>query len=370
MKCGCLESGRMTLSELHLAFKHLEEDLSLELKNQQSTNSSFENSVKERIKNWPAGLSQRLLDELFGLGPLQSLITDENLSEILILAHDNIVVEKNTRLEKYEDHFLSEWTYRNFVQRLFVLAQARTDLNHAAADASWNGFRLHLIQKPLVTGEYQISFRRHPKTKWNFEILCNKNFMTELQAQSLRRILDAKKNLLVVGPTGAGKTTLLKALLNEVSRDERCVILEDTQELEAPNDFSTHLLARHISSSELRDYSLGDLLKQSLRMRPDRIVVGEVRGGEAKDLLLALSSGHHGSLGSLHASSVQEALFRLEFLIQMGAPQWSLESIRRLIFLSLQTLVVVEKNPSGRRLEGIYNLASLEPSGFLIEKII
>ena len=361
----------MTLSELYLAFQSLESDLLRDLKLGQGSTSTIqiEENVKNKIKNWPRPLAQRLLDELFDFGPLKALLADTSLNEVLVLDFDNIVVEKGHRLEKAEDHFLSPWTYRNFVQRLFTLTQAKTDLNHAAVDTQLNEFRIHIIQKPLVNSDFQISFRRHPKIKWNFEMLCNSGTLTSENADLLKQLIDEKKNLLIAGPTGSGKTTLLKACLNELPQNERVVVIEDTHEIDAPNEFSSHLLCRQSESDHLKNFTLSDLLRQSLRMRPDRLVVGEVRGGEAKDLLLALSTGHGGSFGTLHAASVQETLFRLEFLIQMGAPQWSLESIRRLIFLSLQNIVIVGKSEQGRSVKAIHRLTSLETSGILTEQM-
>jgi pilus assembly protein CpaF len=147
------------------------------------------------------------------------------------------------------------------------------------------------------------------------------------------------------------------------------VILEDTDELPRPNSASTKLLTRSLASAELPEITLADLLRQSLRMRPFRIVMGEVRGAEAKDLILALATGHSGSLGTLHASEARQALLRLEMLIQLGAPQWSVQAIRQLIQLSVDVLVVCGNRDGHRCLEGIFRVAALESFGFLLEPI-
>ena len=152
--------------------------------------------------------------------------------------------------------------------------------------------------------------------------------------------------------------------------NERVILIEDTQELALPNSASTRLLTRKDAQGVLPIIDQMELVKQSLRMRPDRIVMGEIRGAEAKDLLMALSTGHSGSFATLHATDPQQALLRLEMLIQLGASFWSLEAIRNLIFLSLQNVIVVGRSPSGVRvLKGIYVLSSRETSGILVERL-
>jgi pilus assembly protein CpaF len=173
----------------------------------------------------------------------------------------------------------------------------------------------------------------------------------------------------LIGPTGSGKTAVLNACLAEISKDERVVILEDTDELRCANPLSTKLLSRWDSQKILSEVTLSDLVRLSLRLRPDRLVMGEVRGPEAKDLLMALSTGHRGSLATLHAETAQQALLRLEMLIQLGAPQWSLQAVRQLIHLSLDVIVVLKMEGRRRRLHGMWRLSSLETFGFTLEPI-
>ena len=178
-----------------------------------------------------------------------------------------------------------------------------------------------------------------------------------------------QENLLFIGPTGCGKTTVLGACLRELRGDERAVIIEDTDELARPNSASTTLLTRGPFTPALPEVTLTDLVRQSLRMRPSRLVMGEVRGAEAKDLLLALATGHSGSLGTLHASEPRQALLRLEMLVQLGAPQWSVQAVRQLIQLSVDGLVVCGNEGGHRRLEGIFKVAALESFGFLLDPV-
>jgi pilus assembly protein CpaF len=182
--------------------------------------------------------------------------------------------------------------------------------------------------------------------------------------------VEQRKNFLIVGGTGTGKTSLINALLHTCSDNERALVIEDTAEIELPNLSSMKLLTRQDPQGILKPIDQGQLLCHALRLRPDRIVVGEIRGAEAKDLLMALATGHSGSFGSLHASDARQALIRLEMLIQMGAPQWSLSAVRRLIQLSLDYVLLVGKSANGeRQFQGVFKICSLEETGFLIEKV-
>jgi pilus assembly protein CpaF len=312
---------------------------------------------------------QRLCDELFGCGPLSSLINDEEISEIIVNGAASIWLERRGRFFRHEDVFLSDFTLSQFVQLICAESRLKLDLNHPFADGMWRGLRVHLAQSPLVHLSHSLCLRRHPKQHWTLPAFQQRDWATEKDFVTLQSLLDERKNFLVIGPTGSGKTSVLSALLHALPQNERVVIIEDTSEIQIPNSFSTKLLARREGTGTLRGIDQAELVKQSLRMRPSRLVVGEVRGGEAKDLLLALSTGHSGSLGTLHAYSARQALLRLEMLVQLGAPEWSLETIRKLILLSLDALVVVEMKDGQRRLEGIYKICSLEKIGFLLEKL-
>lgn len=327
--------------------------------------------LKERVEKIVEvhPLRQRILDELFGSGPLEKLLSDEEITEIIVNGHDSIWFEKHGEFRPLADHFLSPFTLSQFISRICSEAKMKLDLSQPFADGSWKGLRVHLAQAPLSEQSFTVCLRRHPKSSWRlFEFLEN-GFCTRDEADVLKSLIETRANFLVVGPTGSGKTSLLSALLNELPDNERLVVIEDTPEIKLPNKFSTRLVTRLDDHGVLKNFNQSDLVKQSLRMRPSRLVVGEVRGPEAKDLLLALSTGHSGSLGSLHASCARQALLRLEMLVQMGAPLWSLDTVRNLILLSLQFIVVVEMKNRRRRLEGVYKLSALEKFGFLLEKI-
>lgn len=332
---------------------------------------AYRQTIHDRLLDVPKDLHDRLNAEYFGDGPLQTWIEDTDITEILINRYDSIWLEKNGQLNRAEDQFLSARTYEHFLQRLYLTIGQEPSLTVPFVDASWNGHRLH-ITGPYMTDQpwVRLSIRKHQRAFWRLEDLHSLEWASVAQLNFLRKIIRDRANFLVIGATGSGKTSVLKALINECHQHERVLILEDSKEINPPNPASTHLLTRHDARQVMSTISLTDLVRQSLRMRPDRIIVGEVRGGEAKDLLMALATGHGGSGSTLHASDATQALIRLEMLIQMGAPNWNLLAIRRLIHLSLDYLVVCTREPTGHRsLEGIFKIVSLEESGLIIERV-
>lgn len=329
------------------------------------TDVALETCLKKTTQEISPELRIRIRNELFGFGCLEDLSDQEDISEILLLGPDVIWLERNGRLERAQDRFLEKLTYRNFVARLSREARTNTDENTPFANGRWRGFRVHVVSEPIVQGLPHVSLRRIRSSPWTLDLLMAREVMDTSGLECLKRLVTEKKNVLVVGATGSGKTSVLSACLREVESHERVVLIEDTDELPLPTDVSTKLLAKPSRSENDREFGLGDLLKQSLRMRPDRLVMGEVRGPEAKDLLMAFATGHKGCWGTLHAATPREALLRLEMLVQMGAPQWTTQTVRSLIHASVDAIVVVGKDANGkRRLDSIHQVASLEDIGF------
>lgn len=312
---------------------------------------------------------KRLASEFNGFGPLENLIEDTEITEIILNSYQNIWVEKSGQLFPVQDQFISERTYQNFLHRLSQACGSHLTLDRPMLQGHFEGFRVHIVGAEITRGSVGVNLRRHPKNPWTLTRFQQVDWGQPQEIEVIRNWVHSRKNFLVVGSTGCGKTSVLNACLQEIRIDERVLILEDTQELEIPNQVSQRLVARQDPHKILSDIGIQDLVKESLRMRPDRLVIGEIRGVEAKDLLMALSTGHSGSFGTLHASSPHQALIRLEMLIQLGAPHWGLQAIRRLIQLSLQGIIVVGRDSQGKRkLEGCYEITSLEESGFLIQK--
>lgn len=330
-----------------------------------------ENFVQERIRQLDTASQKRIENEYFGYGPIEPLIDDPSISEIMINAYNSIWIERHGGVTKFGDNFLSELTYQNFMRRLYLEMGQEPSLPFPFLDSHWKNMRVHVIMSYSQNLRSPILTLRKPSTNpWTIERLFEHRWCNHHQLNLLKGLVSERKNIITIGPTGSGKTSITEALLRDCKPEERVVILEDSSELSVPNEVSIKLLTRNDSQQVLTEIDLNQLVKQALRMRPDRLVVGEVRGGEAKDLLMALATGHSGSLGTLHASDPHQALVRLEMLIQIGAPNWSIGAIRKLIAMSLDAIVVCAKSPTGNRyLNGIYKLASLEDSGFTLERI-
>jgi pilus assembly protein CpaF len=340
------------------------------LENKTRSSVRISQLIQEKSKNFSLVEQKRTLDEFEGQGPISTLLEDETISEILINSQNEIWFERAGKLYQHNDQFISSLTYKNFIERLSLAAGIQPSVETPFCDGRFLDFRLHLVTNEITKASTALSLRRLKKDPWTFSQLQELQWAPENAMVHLKDWIQKKKSFLVVGETGSGKTSVLSACLHDINKNERALLLEDTEELQCPNSVSLRLLTRSIAQENLSQFNLGDLVKQSLRMRPDRLIVGEVRGPEAKDLLMALSTGHAGSMGTLHASSGHQALMRLEMLVQLGAPQWSLQTIRRLIGLSLQGIVVVGKSSQGKRvLKGLFEITGAEETGILLESI-
>jgi pilus assembly protein CpaF len=326
--------------------------------------------ISEEAKDLDGHTKARLQNEFEGMGPLAVLMEDESVTEIIVNSLDQIWIERNGQLSQHPDRFASELTYQNFIERVCQESKVQVSMERPFCDGRFRNFRLHLVSSELTRSNFILTLRRQSRNPWNLERMFDQRWASREGLQILRNWIQMKKSFLVVGETGSGKTSALNACLQELEPNERVVILEDTAEIVIPNDVSTRLLTRQDSHGLLPTVDLTDLLRQSLRMRPDRLVVGEVRSAEAKDLLLALSTGHSGSMGTLHASSAAQAILRLEMLVQLGAPHWSLMTIRRLLGLSLNGIIVVGRNAKGeRKLHSIHQLSAVEETGILLDPV-
>lgn len=326
-------------------------------------NENFKYDWKDDLKNTDKTVRLRIESEFLGYGPIDALLSDTDITEILVNRFDCIFYEKNGVLFQNNDTFYSEQTYNSALERLAQNCGTYLNREKPFIEAQLGNLRITIIFAELSRGNLLLSIRIQPPSRWTLSKLTKNNFFNAKQLTTIKNILGSKKNFLVVGGTGSGKTSFLQALLEETKESERIVIIEDTQELHLPNKISISLLTRQDPSRTVPDVNIEDLIKRALRLRPDRLVVGEVRGAEAKSLLMALSTGHDGSYSSLHARSAQEAMLRLEMLIQMGAPQWNLFAIRKLIAMTIQYVFVVEKKDGIRRLKEIFEINSLEETG-------
>lgn len=336
-----------------------------------SLKESFINSsLQKNIENLKQEDQTRIMNELNGFGPLQSLLEDDSITEILINQHDQIYFEHNGNLLKHTDCFFDRESYLLFIERLCQLCRTYINYDKPFIEHQLGLLRITAIFPELSRGEYIVSIRKQPKSFWTLDKLFSTSWATADELETLKNIITQRKNFIVVGGTGSGKTSFLQSAIHQIATtDQRLLIIEDTQELHPIAERSTSLLTRHDSTGKTPNITMNDLIKKALRLRPDRICVGEIRGDEATALLMALATGHDGSFGSIHARTAHEALLRLEMLIQMGAPQWSLHSIRRLIGLTIQNIIVVEKKDGKRKLQGIYEISSVEEHGVTLQQV-
>lgn len=323
--------------------------------------------IKQETQLLDVTTQARIEEELIGFGPLAPLILDEEINEILVNRYDQIFFEKKAQLFNSQDHFYSENSYNACIDRISQKAHTYMNREKPFIEVQIDKLRISIVFSELSRGSHILSIRKQPSSSWTLEKFKTSNWCTEEQFQIIKNILQNKKNFIVVGGTGSGKTSFLQALLNDLSELERAVIIEDTQELQLPNNTSVSLLTRQDPSQSVSDVTMDDLLKRALRLRPDRLVVGEIRGAEAKSLLMTMATGHDGSFGSMHARTASEAVMRLEMLIQMGAPQWSIYSIRKLLAMTIDYIFVLEKKDGARRLNGIFQTASVEENGLTLQ---
>lgn len=366
------------MSALHHLFEEIDHEIELlgtdPLKADESGESPFVREsrrlIDARTKNLEQAVAIRLREEFEAYGPLTRLLEQSDLTEILLNGAKEIWIERGGKLHRHPDQFLSEGSYERILSKICHEAGVILTLERPAGDGKWKDFRLHIVRSPAARGATLVSLRRHPKNPWTLERLIESGWCREEQVPGVRAMITKHLNFLVVGSTGCGKTSVLNSLLREVSPQERVGVIEDTDEIARPDGPSFKLLTREDPQGCLPSLDQSYLVRQCLRMRPDRLLMGEIRGGEAKDFLLALSTGHRGSFGTLHADHPHQAIIRLEMLVQMGSPHWSLLAIRRLILGSLQVILCCRKDENGkRRLTGAFRIVSLEESGFLMEEV-
>lgn len=301
-------------------------------------------------------------------GPLNKLVMDETVSEILVNSYNQIFFETKAQLHPHSENFKSPDDFRQLIEQITSASQTFLNRDKPFLEQQFENHRITLIYSELSIHSTVLCMRRVGLNVSNLQELSSNQWCSPQQVELIQQAVNRRDNILVVGGTSSGKSTLLQSMLYTLPLNERVVIIEDTQELKPPNPLSMQLVCRQKINEQLSFIGYEDLIKHSLRLRPDRLVLGEIRSSEAYNFLLALSSGHSGSMGSMHAQSAREALLKLEMLVQLGAPQWSYQSIRRLISLSLNTILVVEKRNGLRRLKEIAHISSLEEHTITLEQ--
>jgi pilus assembly protein CpaF len=294
-------------------------------------------------------LIRRVIDEAIGLGVLEPLLADPTVTEIMVNGPDEVFVERNGRLERVEASFGGEGQLYQTIDRIVSQVNRRVDESSPMVDARLpGGERVNVIVPPLALNGPTITIRRFPRL-FTLEQLAELESLDPACDRLLRAFVLAKLNIVISGGTGAGKTTLLNALSAAVPHQERIVTVEDNAELRLQQPHVVSLEARPPNVEGRGQVTIRDLVRNSLRMRPDRIIVGEVRGAETLDMLQALNTGHEGSLVTVHANSCDDAIHRLETLATMSELHIPFEALRDQINSAIEVIVQLDRFPDGRR---------------------
>lgn len=293
-------------------------------------------SINQRVS-----IVQQVYSSIRGFGLLDSILTDDTITEVMINGPENIFIEQNGRLFKLDKQFESQRRLEDIIQRIVGLAGREVNQANPICDTRLpDGSRVNVVLPPIALCGPTITIRKFSKDPMTVEKLIKYGSITQEIADKLELLVKAKYNIFICGGTGSGKTTFLNAMSNYIPHDERVITIEDSAELQIKGvDNLVSLETRNANASGAGEINIRDLIKSSLRMRPERIVVGEVRGGEALDMLQAMNTGHDGSLSTGHANSTADMLSRLETMVLQGASGLPLEAIRQQIASAIDIIV-------------------------------
>lgn len=316
-------------------------------------------------------LRKIVLDEAVGLGPLEDLLADRSVSEIMVNAHNDIYVERSGRLERTLINFSSNAAVLSTIERIISPLGRRIDESSPMVDARLkDGSRVNAIIPPLALRGPCLTIRKFSEKKLTTDDLLKYGSINEPMVEFLRTAVEQRMNIVVSGGTGSGKTTLLNILSNFIPMEERVVTVEDAAELKLVQPHVVALEARPANMEGKGQVTIRDLVRNCLRMRPDRIVVGECRGGEALDMLQAMNTGHDGSLTTGHANTPRDMLRRLEVMVLMAGMDLPVQAIREQIASAVQIVVQQTRFGDGsRRITSITEITGMEQSTIQLNEI-
>ena len=293
-------------------------------------------SIEQRVS-----IVQQIYSSIRGFGLLDTILTDYTITEVMINGPDHIFIEQKGHLFRLDKHFESERRLEDIIQRIVGLAGREVNQANPICDTRLSdGSRVNVVLPPIALCGPTLTIRKFSKTPMTIEKLIEYESLTQDIADKLELLVKAKYNIFISGGTGSGKTTFLNALSNYIPKDERVITIEDSAELQiAGIDNLVSLETRNANVAGAGEITIRDLIKSSLRMRPERIIVGEVRGGEALDMLQAMNTGHDGSLSTGHANSTEDMLSRLETMVLQGAAGLPLDAIRQQIASAVDIII-------------------------------
>lgn len=326
---------------------YISENLPLSSMSDEQLEEKVEEIVLQRIGNQycpiekRVSIVQQVYSSIRGFGLLDSIMNDDTITEVMINGPDNVFIEKNGQLFKLDKKFESQRRLEDIIQRIVGLSGREVNQANPICDTRLpDGSRVNVVLPPIALCGPTLTIRKFSKTPMTVEKLIEYGSITQEIADKLQLLVRAKYNIFISGGTGSGKTTFLNALSNYIPKDERVITIEDSAELQIVGISNlVSLETRNANAAGAGQITIRDLIKSSLRMRPERIVVGEVRGGEALDMLQAMNTGHDGSLSTGHANSTEDMLSRLETMVLQGAAGLPLEAIRQQIASAVDIII-------------------------------
>jgi pilus assembly protein CpaF len=318
-----------------------------------------------------ARLISEIKNELLGLGPLEPLLHDDDITDILVNGHSQVYVEKFGKLHRTDVTFQDDLHLMLIIDRIVSQVGRRVDESSPMVDARLrDGSRINAIIPPLALDGPALSIRRFGKRRYDIESLVEKGSLTREMVDFLRAIVKARLNIIVCGGTGSGKTTMLNCLSGFIPEDERIVTIEDSAELSLQQPHVVRLETRPPNLERKGEVTQRDLVKNCLRMRPDRIIVGEVRSSEVYDMLQAMSTGHDGSIATIHANSPRESIGRLEMMMLLGGFSIPQRAMRQQIASAINMIVHVSRLSDGtRKLMKISEISGMEGETIMMQDL-
>ncbi len=330
--------------------------------------------VKEYDAQIPAHLNRdafigELAEEALGLGPLEPLLADPTVTEIMVVNPTTIYIERAGKLERTNTQFTDDERVRAVIERIVTPLGRRIDESSPVVDARLkDGSRVNAVIRPITLKGTCITIRKFPKKRLQLADLIGMKTISEQMARFLTRAVIAKKNILISGGTGSGKTTFLNVLSGAIPEDERIITIEDAAELQLHQPHVVGMETKTANMEGKGALTIRDLVKNALRMRPDRIIVGECRGAEALDMLQAMNTGHDGSLTTLHSNSPNEAVARLETLVLMAGMDLPSRAVREQISRSIHLIVQQSRYGDGsRKISTIAEVSEIDRDSGVVE---
>jgi len=316
-------------------------------------------------------LAADLSDDMVGLGPLEPFLDDEDITDVLVNGPFDIYVERNGKLEKTAACFRDAQHLASIAQRIATAIGRRIDEASPMVDARLaDGSRVNIVLPPLVLNGGSISIRKFPKQSLTLDIMVQQQNLSAEVARLLEIAAGSRLNMLISGGTGSGKTTLLNAVSQHIDCDERVITVEDAVELRLQQPHVVQMETRPPNIEGVGQVAQRELVRNALRMRPDRIIVGEVRGAEAFDMLQAMNTGHDGSMSTVHANSPRDALYRVENMVMMANLSLPLRAIRMQIASAVNLIVHIERMRDGiRRVQSVAEIAGMEGEVITIREL-